>query len=87
MKTSAKETSLAHRMVNSMSEYSTEEVLAGVLKVNGSGLTEHNVDAIRICFLVKKLLSKRRLDEIPESASKIPGSEINNSVFEVNRLV
>lgn len=54
MKTSATDISLAKRLVNKMSEYSPEEILADVLKMNQSGLTEENADAIRICYLVKK---------------------------------
>lgn len=86
MKTSAKEISLAHRMVIKMSEYSLEEILADVLEMNQSGLTEEKADAIRICFLVKQLWSKRRLNEIPGSSSKIPGSETIHSAYSWKRI-
>lgn len=87
MKTSATDISLANKLVNKMSEYSPEEILADVLKINQSGLTEENVDAIRICYMVKKLWSKRSLNDVPGSSSKIPGSETNHSVFPVKRIV
>ena len=59
MKTSATDISLAKRLVNKMSEYSPEEILADVLKMNQSGLTEENADAIRICYLVKKNMEQQ----------------------------
>ncbi len=87
MKTSATDISLAKRLVNKMSEYSPEEILADVLKMNQSGLTEENADAIRICYLVKKIWSNRSLKEVPGSSSKIPGSETKHSAFAVKRIV
>jgi len=74
MKTPATEIEIAEKLAREIKSTSPDDILAGVLQINGSDLNRHNVDAIRICILVKKMLSSRYKSPIPGSGNWIPGS-------------
>jgi hypothetical protein len=75
MKTPATEIEIAEKLAKEIRSASPDDILAGVLQINGSDLNRHKVDAIRICILVKKILSTRYRNLIPGSGNWIPGSD------------
>jgi len=75
MKTPATEIEIAKRLAKKVQSASPDEIMAGVFEMNASRLCSKNVDVIRICILVKKMLSPRYNSAIPGSVGKFPGSD------------
>jgi hypothetical protein len=67
MKTPAIEIEIAEKLAKQIQSSSLDDILAGVLEINAADLSNHKVDAIKICILVKKLLSPRYKKSIPGS--------------------
>lgn len=68
-------TEIAEKLAKEIRSTSPNDILAGVLQINGSDLNRHKVDAIRTSILVKMILSSRYRRPFPGSGNWIPGSE------------